>query len=258
MARLRLKPGSILGTFGKGIDGSITVNFGVSGGKHCDTRCKHHPESTAADATRACYAVRAEQRPDRQQLAAKLQRHETIPAALVCGRALLEIQELELRGKRIPWLRISTNGSLPQPETVRGSKLFRSQFRALLQHCQQSGIPVHIPVETALKRRFYDALVGDLVTIRESAQTANRFYRAPCAVSFTAGNSSQTRAERVETARQVAARRRLSTGRKSIVCPAVLNSFAAKRNPALKNDRAKCGACTACSAAEVDVVYPLH
>ena len=65
MARLRLKTGSIVGTFGKGIEGSLTVNFGVSGGDNCDTACKHHPQSSASDATRACYAVRAEIRPDR-------------------------------------------------------------------------------------------------------------------------------------------------------------------------------------------------
>ena len=258
MSKLRLQPGSILGTFGKGVDGSVSINFSVSGGDNCDTACVHHPQSTANNATFACYAARSEIRPDRAQLAAKLTRHERMPAALVCGKALLELQELLRRRKRIPWVRISTNGSLPQIDDVRGNKLFRSQFRALLSFCKDNAIPIHIPVETYAKARFYRSLLGDLATIRESVQRLGRFTSASGAVSVVAGAKSESRIERVEIARQVARERREATGRKCIVCPAVLNGFAARRDRSLLNINAKCGNCTACANSLVDIVYPLH
>ena len=78
--------GSILGSFSKGIDGSVTINFARSGGIHCDRSCAHHPQSTAARPTCACYGVRTEYRPDRCQLAAKLERHEKLPPAVIIPR----------------------------------------------------------------------------------------------------------------------------------------------------------------------------
>ncbi len=78
----------VLGSFSKGTAGSVSINFSISGGVHCDTGCIHHPQSTADGATGACYAVRTENRPDRAQLLSKLARHEVTPPALVCGRAL--------------------------------------------------------------------------------------------------------------------------------------------------------------------------
>ena len=256
MARLRLKTGSILGTFGKGVDGSISLNFDVSGGDNCDIACPHHPDSTAENATNACYAARAEIRPDRSQLAAKLDRHGAMPPFLVVNRALFEIHELQRLGHKIPWLRISTNGSVPQPEQV--DKSFRECFRRLLEWCRDSGIPVHFPTETYPKTRFYRALCGDLVTVRESVVDEKRFLRASGAVSVVVGSEGSSRIERVTEARTVAQKRRERTGRKVVVCPAVLNSFAARRDPNLKNDRAKCGACTACQHEEMDIVYPRH
>ena len=93
-------------------------------------RCAHHPESTAPRPTLACYAVRTERRPDRSQLADKLQRHEGLPPALVIGAALVELQQLVDRGKTPPWVRLSTNGSLPQP--AKATKLFLDQLTAFL------------------------------------------------------------------------------------------------------------------------------
>ena len=249
----------IIGTFGKGIDGSVSINFGVSGGADCDPACKHHPASTAKDATNLCYAARWEVRPDRTQLAAKLQRHQEMPPALVLGKALFEIQQIVKRGKSVPWVRISTNGALPMPSKVRGNKLFKSQLRALLAYCASEGIPVHMPTESYAKARFYRSLVGNLAVVRESLQGGlKRLKSASGAVSFVAGNQSQTRLERVETARMAAKMRRESTGRKTIVCPAILNSWAARRDKSKLNARAKCGACVACAMANIDIVYPLH
>lgn len=246
----RLKTGSVVGTFGKGTEGSLSVNFSTSGGANCDSGCVHLGVN--------CYAQRIEVRPDRTQLRAKLERHEKMPAAMVCGAAILEIQDLLRRGKVIPWVRVSTAGSLPQPAAVRGNKLFTQQFRALLQLCKRNGIPVHIPVESYLKARFYRALAVDLATIRESAQTRERFLGAAGAVSFAdPSDKPHTMRERIDRARNLAAQRAQRSGRKAIVCPAVVAGFRAKLG-APKNELAKCGNCTACAAPHIDVVYPLH
>ena len=248
---MRLPTGSIIGQFGKGIDGSISVNFGVSGGLNCDDRCVHKGST--------CYAERIEIRPDRVQLRDKLKRHQRKRASQVCGQAIIEIQRLLNRGRSIPWVRFSTSGSLPQPSKVRQDKLFRTQFRTLVRVCVDNGIPVHIPVETHAKARFYRSLVGDLVTIRESAQTARRFIWAlDGALSFVVGSIGQPLLDRIREAREMAAKRTHLSGRKTIVCPAVTCGFRAKLGIRTPNPLAKCGSCTACADPEVDVVYPLH
>ena len=116
-----------------------------------------------------------------------------------------------------------------------------------------------MPTESFSKARFYRSLVGNLAVVRESIQGGlQRLKSASGAISFVAGIQSQTRVERVETARMAAKMRRDSTGRKTIVCPAILNSWAARRDKNKLNARAKCGACVACAMGNVDIVYPLH
>ena len=70
----------VLGEFSKGISGSVSINFARSAGPNCDQQCPHLGHD--------CYAETLEQRPDRQELANKLRRHERRGAALVCGAAL--------------------------------------------------------------------------------------------------------------------------------------------------------------------------
>lgn len=251
----------ILGTFRKGVDGSVSINFDVSGGDNCDLECPHHPRSPTEEATHACYAVRTELRPDRAELKRKLERHAQMPAWLVCGRALAELSQLVCDGDMIPWVRISTNGSVPQPSVARKDKTFRIMLRRLLEYCRDQHIPVHFPVETYKKARFYRALVGDLVVVRESATTLERFKTAAGAVCVVVGKPGSPRAARKTEARAAAEARRVKTDRKVVVCPAILNSWAS--NPLLKNpipphSRAKCGACVACSQPGVDIVFPLH
>ena len=90
----------ILGPFSEGIDGSVSINFGVSGGVHCDPHCRHHPESVANDPTNACYAVRSELQPDRRGLAAKLERHEAMPAAASMQGVVLGGSEAKLQPEK--------------------------------------------------------------------------------------------------------------------------------------------------------------
>jgi len=251
----------VLGSFGKGLDGSVSVNFDVSGGANCELACPHHPDSTAEEATGACYAVRTELRPDRTQLRDKLERHATMPAWLVCGRALAELSHRVCRGESIPWVRISTSGSVPPPHEARRNKPFRVMLCKLLEFCQANRIPVHLPVETYAKARYYRSLVGDLAVVRESATSLDRFQHAKGPVSVAVGQPGARRVDRVAEARAVAKQRREQTGRKTIVCPAILHSWASNpitKNPIPPNPRAKCGACVACALAQVDIVYPLH
>lgn len=254
----------IFGSFGKGVDGSISLNFDVSGGRNCDTGCALHPQSTNPKWQNAggipCYAVRAEIRPDRQGLTRKLGRHGKLGAAQVCGAAIVEYRLMRDKGVSVPWARISTNGSVPQPENVR--PIFRAQFRTLLAMFLDDDVPVHFPVETKEKRRFYDHMVGDLCTVRESCNLdVDRFVHATVPRSVVVGSRSMSRNERVSEAQRVAKLARETSGQKIVVCPAITHSWASnpvRKNAIPKNDRAKCGACTACADQNVQIVYPLH
>ena len=254
----RKKLPAILGTFGKGVAGSVSINFGVSGGRNCDPGCALHPasESDRAEDER-CYAATLEKRGDRKNLARKLERHQEMPAALVCGAALVELQRLELLEAMPPWVRISTNGSVPQ--VADWEPLFMAQFVALLQWLADREIPVHLPIETAMKAKAYRQLVAGLVVVRESCEHNHpRFVRAAGPVAAVAGRAGTTYAERIAAARKLAERRRRRSGRKVIVCPAILRNWAEWGKPKRSGRAAKCGHCTACAAAGVDVVYPYH
>jgi hypothetical protein len=167
----------ILGSFGKGVKGSISVNFGLSGGRNCDTDCQHHPDNSGR-----CYAATLERRPDRQNLAAKLARHEATDAAELCRHASLELWQMKTPP---PWLRISTDGSVPKPADW--SDGFRAAFRGLIKMAVSQNVPVHLPVESADKAAAYRQLVGDLVTVRQSAQSEADFVVLDGAVSTVGG-----------------------------------------------------------------------
>lgn len=245
----------ILGTFGKGLPGSISINFGQSGGRNCDRDgCRSHPKSKRADRVEGtpCYMVRLESL--YTNVSAKLRDVESMPPARIVGQALVE---LSLHKRHIPWARISVGGSVPQPSRVRKDRLFRSQFRALCQWFKVRSIGLHFPVETYKKARFYRALVGDLVCVRESAQTVERFVKAKGAVSVYCGENLP-RPLRVGYARLVAKKRTAATGRKTIVCPAITHNWAVRYSGMKPNPNAKCGGCTACADELVDIVYPKH
>jgi hypothetical protein len=271
----------VFGTFSKGIKGALALNFGVSGGANCATSCRHHPAHFTAGGGHdgKCYAAVVEARADRTQLAAKLERHEVLPASTIVGRALVELGAMLLRGTVPPWVRISTSGAVPEPTAARADRRFIPLLREFLGTAKKSGAPVHFPVESAEKAEFYRGAVGDLVTIRESIQTPHMgpetiaAHAIPAgAVSFTAGEdvgpgpAKRSRILAAATAAAAAWARR--TGRKTIVCPAVRVSFLARTKAGRGNrtaaqvedwrSRAKCGSCTACACGLVDIVYPAH
>jgi hypothetical protein len=253
---MKAKP--ILSTFGKGTAGSVALNFASSGGANCDPRCQLHPDSDS-DVSGKCYAAVVEKRGDRVELFNKLLRHESTPPALLIGQAMVELQALVNSGNRPPWFRLSTAGSLPQPDDA--SPLFIRQLRALLNYCNRESIPVHCPVETHSKARFYRAQVGDLVVIRESLQVSGSHRKTLGAVSFVGGadivEGKAIRKRRIDASAAVAKQRYKKTGRKTIVCPAVKSSFT-HRGDKEHNAKNKCGNCTACANPLIDIVYPLH
>lgn len=270
----------VIGSFSKGIDGAASINFGRSGGENCDIGCRHHPAHYADGRPRAglCYAAVVEARADRVQLARKLDRHEAIPAERIVRKALHELEREELHGRPArPWLRFSTNGALPMPQNA-PSRLITA-LRALLAFTNRRGTPVHLPVESAEKAAFYREQLGDIVTVRESIQTPDMtpetIERHPIpagACSFTAGESVAPGAgkrSRILAAADAAAKAWAKrTGRKTIVCPAVRVSFLARTKAGKAGrsaadvdawrSRAKCGSCTACALAHIDIVYPAH
>ena len=244
----------ILGTFSKGADGAASLNFCTSGGRYCDRSCKHHPCNAAAGSTATCYALRAELRPDREELLHKLQRHEiTDPAELVL-RAFQEIQHRVNKGDTPPWLRISTNGSVPQPDEA--SWKFFDRLRLLLAYCREHNIPAHLPVETAEKAGVYRAALGRTTVVRESVGSVEDFLTARGPVSCTVGRRDQSRLERLADSERVAKMRSGKTRRHVIVCPAIAMRYRSPENK--PSAKAKCGNCKACALARFDTVFPLH
>ena len=119
---------------------------------------------------RMCYAKRTEIRPDRSELAAKLQRHFHRGAADVTLQA---IGELEKRGQ-LPWLRLSTNGSVPQEP----DEQFADALHRLMAKARELATPVHFPVESPEKAERYREVVDGLCVVRESTHTLERWTTA--------------------------------------------------------------------------------
>jgi hypothetical protein len=197
-----------------------------------------------------CYAERVECR--KKNLKRKLWRHEYSNPADIMRRALAELQDRVMKGEKIPWVRFSTNGSLPMTWRARQNKRFNRAMQEIIDFCRIHSIPVHIPVETWEKARFYRQFGA---VVRQSCQNDRQFLETTGAVSYVAGVQSQNRMERVNAARELAAKRAAATGRKTVLCPAVASRYLNNNVP---NPKAKCGNCIACSLPNVDIVYPLH
>lgn len=259
----KMKTGSVLGYFTKALPGSVSVNFGVSGGKNCDGGCLHNPNydgPTPELADKACYAATGEHSFKGAYTLAKLVRHEQWGPAQVIGKATYELQELIRKGQTIPWVRISTNGSIPQPWEA--TPLFISQLRTFLKIALAHGAKIHFPVESAAKAEFYREKVGDLVCVRESLQSVDAITETSGAVSFVVGaeivDGPDIYQRRVDAAKAAAKLRKHATGRNTIVCPAVTSSWKRRTKAGKNSAPIKCGLCPLCSNRDADVVYPWH
>jgi hypothetical protein len=234
----------ILGSFGKGTKGSVSLNFGTSGGDNCPTECPYHPASTSdhAEPTAArCYAATCENRPDRQNLLAKLQRAENVEGRIVIMAAM---RELDRRQYTPPWFRFSTFGSVPitPPEGL----------RELVQRLLSG--TVHLPIFGADTVASYRAAIGDIVTVRESVPIADVLAGHHTGhVSAVVGSMESRPAERLDEAKALQQAER-ARGRRAVVCPAIAATMLRTGSKA-----AKCGNCRACAIDTVDtILYPVH
>ena len=234
----------VLGTFSKAIDGARALSFGQSGGKHCPTSCRYHPESTAAGAIGGCYAVRTEAYRS-ATLRPKLVRHESADPDDLIAAAMDDLDKRH--AFRLPWFRFSPFGQVPQqPPRL---------FRKLCQRLAAAGTPIHLPIAGPwIVKRYRRALAGLNVAVRESVHSARRWRIAPGAVSIVAGEGLPM-LERIPAAKRAARVRTAATGRRCIVCPAVADS---PRFGGRGAGLAKCGRCTACADPDTDIVYPHH
>ena len=85
------------------------------------------------------------------------------------------------------------------------------------------------------------------------AKVPDNFYEYAHTCSTVVGSTLQKPKERVSLALEVAKERKNRTGRTVKVCPAI-----AATQLRTGSKRAKCGACTLCADADVDIIYPVH
>ena len=255
----------VLGKFGKGIEGSFSLNYGTSSGRNCDRACPHHRDSTAANPTHACYATRSETY--RLALKNRLARHERTEAAILTLQALIELRKVHAK-RPVTWLRFSVAGSLPQIEDITPD--FRKALRLILDFCVKNNIPVHMPVETAAKAKVYRQIVAGRCVVRESVHDDRSFIFAKGPTSAVAGTQDDSQMVRLIMAKTLAARHTAQTGQRAIVCPAVATRIIAytkcRENGGTHQEAqkehgsplAKCGSCVACADSSKSIVYPLH
>lgn len=253
---------NIFNSFGKGCEDSIALNWDYSSGPNCSTTCRHHAQSIRKNATHACYSTTAEKM--RPAVKGSLEQKGRLSPLRLIGLAYLQLGELfiflESKNRKLKFFRMSAAGSVPGksqiPESER--KRFETVFRLLCLALVKHGAKVHFPVESLAKFEYYNSLVGDIVTIRLSLQTRESELAFPGPSSFVVGeqfrssNCKNVKLSRIEYARERASERYQKTGRKTIVCPAIVSTFEKRDRKIL------CGHCDACANSNIDIVYPLH
>ena len=229
-----------LGEFSKGVEGSVALNWSESGGSYCSVKCE-------ALKRNVCYAVHVEKMKPSVQKSGERKRE--MGFASLCRAYRLLILRRLAKGKAIPWLRISTFGSVPnRPLTSEEVLAFVDLMRAV-----PAETPVHFPVESKAKAERFRALAhahGLTYVVRESCQSDDSMIRSndaglPSSRIVYAGT---TKRERLENATRLA--KSLKNAR---VCPAIASTINRRPNPI------KCGQCNFCSRADITtVLYPQH
>ena len=224
---------NVLGTFSKGVEGSISINWSESGGENCSDRCKMKGAG--------CYAETSEaMRPNIKQSGIKKRKLGPVQLA--------NMAIVKLRMIRSPWIRFSVFGSLPMPGQAEKSKGFKKAFQNLILESLKTGAKLHIPAETKAKAEFYQNWVNEVapeVVVRESCQTESGVLASKIPNSFVVGENGDKKAEKLESAKKLIDKLR-KQGKSVVSCPAIVRN-------------SKCGKCTACSDSRVDtVVYLKH
>lgn len=211
----------------------------------------HVCDSAAVNPTRACYASLIEYK--RGSVRNKLAVIEETPASYVWDMVIDEIDALETMGQSIPWARISTNGSVPNADHI--TPRFITRLRDALTLLNSLDMPIHFSVESASKARLYRKHVGDLVCVRESARTAQRFITADGAVSTTGGERGDKLRVRIDKSKELCRKRTVATGRPAYPCPAIMATFRLKlRERSKESAKSHCGGCKLCAEARFEIV----
>jgi len=226
-----------LGEFSKGVTGSVTLNFSESGGDHCDPSCM-------ALQLGVCYAVGVERLKPSVQLSGE--RKRKLGFAALCRAYAAKLAKLSAKtgGEPLPWVRISSFGSVPnRPLLADEVAAFVAMVRAI-----PAGTPIHFPVETAEKAARFRAIAHAFnlpYAVRESLQDDS----APVGPASRVVYGEGTKRDRLDAAIAIA---RASKGA-ARVCPAIASTI-------LKSPhKVKCGECKLCSRADVEtVLYPQH
>jgi len=228
------KFGTLIGSFGKGVPGSVTVNFGVSGGENCDDSCP-------LKQTEICYAISAEKR--KPSITKNLERKEAdivgYTSELASDRAIDKLNAA-------PWVRFSAFGSIPDPAKL------SEQARDNLQHIADklTNPNVHFPVETVEKASFLQSIgffprLSIATDIDRAESLLIRGFKLSAAVVGHKRAVGKNKRAHSEPAFQKAKELR-AKGINAKVCPAIPGS-------------AKCGDCKLCARRDVDlIIYPVH
>ena len=229
----------LLGTFRKGVPGSVAINFTRSGGEHCDNSCPFKAGK--------CYAKRIEARYPKvaKALAYKEEHRLEYLRALVKPTILRWITSA-------PWVRFNVSGSLYRLDTLQMQEVeYLMKIAAALN---SAGTLYHFPVETEAKawqvfnmgfRRVRQSL-GLMIDLPD---TIDRIKSTSFPTSITvAGTKMANHRNAREMAKPsfVVAKQLREQGISAKVCPAV-------------SGKAKCGACTLCAESnQRAIIYPLH
>ena len=225
--------GTLIGSYGKGIAGSVTVNFTVSGGRHCSDTCPLKGNG--------CYAITTEAM--KPSITINLERkQESIGAyvhELTAPKSLAKLANA-------PWVRFAAFGSIPDPEDMDiQTRAGLEVLGSFLDHSK-----VHFPTETLSKADLLKAS-GFMPRVSVASNTDNlpKVLGAGHVASCTVQGDKLARGKnkRAHSAKAITFVRDLhAQGINAKVCPAVAGN-------------AKCGQCTACADPKVQViVYPMH
>jgi len=231
-----------LGTFGKGVEGSKSINFSDSASENCSNRCKLKNNGCYAERIEKIYSAAKKSGISKKKLG----------PVQICNKAITELRY----SRNIPWVRFSVLGSLPMIAKANKAKGFKESFNNLLSEIElavegNTLERVHIPVETKEKAEYYQKLSNNRATIRQSCQSLEQVFETSGHRSGVVGEKGTPMKERIQKCHEVAKKLR-EKGNKTVVCGAV-------REKNYKGRKTGCGECKACGSRAVDVVlYPLH
>jgi hypothetical protein len=236
--------GTVIGTFGKGIKGSVAVNFSQSGSAICSDSC-------LAKTLGLCYAIALEKIKSNVALNGARKEKNYPFLFQVLGNHTPTIKKIV----NAPWVRFSAFGAFPDPSML--SDTDRENFGKLATHLKPliDDGRVHFPTETVSKYSFLKSIgFKPRLSFQRNVDAAISFKgRSSVMVKeekkFTANLKHRKPIHSLETLRKINA-----SGKRAKICPAIVNKKI-KCGTDPKNDIRGCIAC----GSDVDIIiYPEH